>query len=128
MFLHITTQLTTFGGTCAQSVRTFLGFPTWYRYLDCELVAGKATPTLDLANNPGQISLIVLAVIEILLRLAGIVAVGFVIYGGFQFILSQGQPDRATSARNTIINALIGLAIAISATGIVMFVATNLSK
>ena len=107
---------------------SFLRFPTWYQYLGNETVAGKCTPKIDLTHNPGQVALIGLALLEIMLRVAGIVAVGFVIYGGFQFILSQGQPDRATAARNSIINAIIGLVIAISATGIVMFVATNLVK
>ncbi|MGZ6004949.1 MAG: pilin [Candidatus Saccharimonadales bacterium] len=125
----ISTQLTRFAVACqpGDHIR-FLKFPTWYQYLDSEKIAGKCTPMIDLAKNPGQITLIVLALIEILLRIAGVVAVGFVIYGGFQFILTQGEPDRAASARNTIINALIGLAIAISATGIVMFVANNLTK
>ena len=125
MFELLTLPLTKFAAACSQG-GSFLGFPTWYHYLDCETVAGKLTPKLDM-NHPGAtISLIVLAVIEILLRIAGIVAVGYVIYGGFQFILSQGEPDRATHARNTIINALIGLAISISAVVIVKFVASNL--
>src|SRR4051794_3328444 len=125
MTAFISTQLVKFADACPHG--SFLNFPTWYRYLPSETVAGKCTPTIDL-TQPAQVSSIVLALIEILLRVAGIVAVGFVIYGGYQFILSQGEPDRAASARNTIINAIIGLVIAISATVIVMFVATNLTK
>jgi len=127
MSINPVSQLSRFAAACSPG-GSFLKFPTWYQYLNSEQVAGKCTPVLDLTKNPGQITLIALALIEILLRVAGIVAVGFVIYGGYQFILSQGEPDRAAAARNTIINAIIGLVISISATGIVVFVGTNLSK
>lgn len=111
---------------CGKSSSSFLGFPTWYRYLN---------PTFDDSNNECKINFdpqtdipkVVLAVFEIILRLAGIIAVIFVIYGGFQYILSQAEPDRVKGARSTIINALIGLAIAISATFIVNLIARNIT-
>lgn len=129
MHQFVTSQLTRFAEACSPG-GNFLNFPTWYKYLDCDRVADKLTPHLDLSSpeKTAQLSLVGLALIEILLRIAGIVAIGFVIYGGYQFILSQGEPERAAAARNTIINAIIGLAIAISATGIVVFVASNLAK
>lgn len=100
-----------------------LGIPTWYKYLDGEIAGGKCSPVFAF---PGDIGAILLAVFEIILRVGGLVAVGFIIYGGFQFILAQGEPDRIKGARSTIINALIGLIITILATAVVNLVANNI--
>jgi hypothetical protein len=114
--------------TCSQ--KDFFGLPTWYKYLveagkmevnsvtgHCEFV--KAIQVSDL-------SLIGLAMLDIVLRVAGLVAVGYVIYGGIQYVVSEGEPDRSKKARQTIVNALIGMVIAIVATGFVSFVGTQL--
>ncbi len=121
--------LSRFAAACSPG-GSFLSFPPWYKYLDCEPVAGKLSPKLNL---PGDISKILLALIDILLRLGGLVAVGFVIYGGFQFILSQGQSGpgnvpKTTIARHTVQNALIGLVIVTLATFIVTLIGGTLSK
>lgn len=101
-----------------------LGFPTWYKYLSGETDStGKCSIKFDIAQDAGKI---ILAVIEIMLRISALVAVGFIMYGGFRYILSQGNPDAATSARKTIINSVIGLVIAILATAIVNLVARSL--
>jgi len=109
------------GDACKPTEGNFLGFPTWYHYLQ---------GTVDANNNcvPGisginDIWLIVAAVIEILLRIAALAAIGLIIYGGIQFITSQGNPDQAERARNTVINALVGLVIAVAAATLVTFVA-----
>jgi len=52
-------------------------------------------------------------VITILLYFAGIVAVIFAIYGGYQYMVSGGNEESATKGRNTLINAIIGLVIVI---------------
>jgi ABC-type Fe3+ transport system permease subunit len=96
----------------------FLGFPTWYEYIhdpnSCSVIQ---------INGINDVWLIVAAVIEILLRVAGLFAVAFVMYAGFQYLTSQAEPEKVTRAKNTIINALIGLAIAILASVIVNFIA-----
>lgn len=56
---------------------------------------------------------IVRLVINWALYLAAIVAVIFIIIGGFMYITSAGDPGRATKGRTTLVNALIGLAIII---------------
>lgn len=109
---------------CSRESSAFLGFPTWYKYLEPRIENGTCTLTFpkDTAGNTdlGRAAPpILLAVFEIILRVAGLVAVGYVIYGGFTYLISQGEPDRIKGARTTIVNALIGLAIAVSATAIV---------
>ena len=98
---------------------SFLGIPPWYKYLEGETIAGKCNVVMDFPYGVGKI---LLAVVEIMLRAGALVAVGFVIYGGIQFILSNGEPERAKNARGTLINALIGLAICVTAFSIVTFV------
>ncbi len=99
---------------------TFLGFPKWYKYLNGTVENGLCTPQIV---HISDVWLIVAAFVEILLRVAGLAAIIFVIYGGVQYISSRGDPGKTNEARQTIINALIGLVIAISATVIVTFLA-----
>lgn len=102
---------------------TFLGLPTWYRYLEpkfedgeCKVGAIMDGDDIDIGATAGAI---LLAVTEVLLRIAGIVAVGFIVYGGILYTISQGEPERLGSARKTIINGILGLVIAVFAVAIV---------
>lgn len=101
--------------TYAESVcekGSFLGLPTWYEYLefdqDCNIKEGQSIEVM--APRVG------LAIVEILIRISGMIAVGYIIYGGFRYMLSQGEPDATKKAKGTILNAVIGLVIAITAT------------
>lgn len=121
----------------------FLSFPTWYEYLDvgpkynkenvlvdnCAIIGptapvdGKSKEEFSIQK---AIPRIALALVDIMLRVAGMVAVGYVIFGGFKFMTSQGEPDATKKAQGTVTNALIGLAIAILATTIVGFVGSKI--
>ncbi len=105
---------------------SFLGFPTWYHYLPgvTDSTTGLCSPQI---TNLSDAWLIVAAIIEILLRVAGLAAVIFVIYGGVSFVTSEGDPEKAKGARSTIINALIGLAIAVAASAIIAFIAGSIT-
>src|SRR5690242_4753912 len=96
----------------------FLQFPTWYAYLPTSVgTNGCVTKVTSLSD----VWLVVAALIEIMLRVGAIVAVVFIIYGGGQYIMSQGNPDAANRARSTVVNALIGLLLTVSAAAIVQF-------
>src|ERR1035438_3143897 len=90
----------------------FFGLPTWYEYLP----GGKFTKLSD-------VWLIVAAIVEILLRVAAIAAFVMIVYAGIQLITSAGNPDNAAKARGTLINAIIGLVIAVLAATLVTFIA-----
>lgn len=92
--------------------------PPWYKYLEFDT---DCSIKMDLAQNPAQFWLVGFGIIDILLRVAGIVAVGYVIYGGFRYMTSQGEPDKLKKAQGTIVNALIGVAITVLATSVVTF-------
>lgn len=117
------TLLTQFGDACSGG--NFLGFPTWYHYLNgiTDAATKVCTPELQGLND---IWLIVAAIIEIMLRIAALVAVVFIIYGGFEYITSQAEPDKTKRAKSTIINAVVGLIIAIMASVIVNFIARSI--
>lgn len=98
-------------------------FPTWYEYLPKAVnVQNQCVPSIQHLTD---IWLIVAAVIEIMLRLSALVAVIFVIYGGVMYTTSQGSPDQTSQARSTIINALIGLVLSMSAAVLVAFLAES---
>lgn len=104
--------------------RGFLGFPAWYRGLtkddgSCDIV----NPSDDLS---GFIWKVVLNVIEMAMIAIAYVTVFFILFGGFQFLTSQGAPDGMAKARTTILNAVIGLVISLVAVGIINFIVTGL--
>jgi hypothetical protein len=50
-----------------------------------------------------------------------------IIVGGLRLVLSGGNPQTVTSARDSIIYALVGIVIAVLAQVIVVFVLDNIS-
>lgn len=112
---------------------SFLAFPTWYEYLDvgqkgddqCAIIGPKDPATNEFSFSKA-LPRIALAIVDILLRVAGAVAVVYVIFGGFKYMTSQGEAESTKSAQNTVVNALIGLAIAVLATAIVSFLGSKL--
>jgi hypothetical protein len=60
--------------------------------------------------------------INILSFIVGVVAVIFIIIGGLKYITSSGDSSTATSARNTVLFAVIGLVVVAIAQIIVQFV------
>ena len=82
---------------------------------------GKSSNTAD----PKEI---IQTIVRILLFLIGAVSVIMIIIGGFRYVISQGDSGAVTSAKNTILYAVIGLIVAIFAWAIVDFVIDNLAK
>ena len=66
---------------------------------------------------------IALNILQAAMVIVAYVAVGFIIKGGYMYMVSSGSPDAMAKAKNTIRDALIGLVIAISAAAIVDMVA-----
>lgn len=97
----------------------FFGFPQWYKYLED---GDKCAPRLEHLTD---IWLIGLAVIEILLRVAIIAAIIYVMIGGFKYITSRANPEKTSAAKNTVVDALIGLVVAVVATAVVSFIGTR---
>jgi hypothetical protein len=71
-----------------------------------------------------DLALVLLAIVDILLRLSALIAIGYVMYGGFRLITAQGDSNSVKGAQQTIWNALIGLGISIASIGGVAFIGT----
>lgn len=117
----VAAQSNTNVNTCGQT-RYFLGIPSWDRGLEnCEELDGDDFLQGDyikiLANN----------ILAIITHIAAFIAVGFIIYGGFQFVLSTGDTEKANRARQTIINAAIGSLIVIMARVVTEIIYNNLT-
>ena len=104
----------------------FLGFPTWYKYLD-SIITHDDSSGVDICTPKlrglADIWLVLAAIIEILIRVAAVAAIAFIIWGGVQYITSQGEPEKTAQARKTIVNGFVGLVIAVSAVAVVTFIA-----
>jgi hypothetical protein len=107
---------------------SFFGLPHWYEYLTvvhdqyggCVVSFGSGGFTLE------SVLAIGIAVIEILLRVAGFVAVIAIIFTGIRYMTAQGNPEKAASARKGLYNAIAGLLIALVGAGLVSFIGNRL--
>jgi hypothetical protein len=125
-----------FGAGCAE--KTFFGLLPWYHYLTkkVESADDPATPKVETVctivfnplptNGRSDILLVLLVIIDDLLRLAGLVAIGFIIWGGVLYLTSQGAPDQTQRAQQTIQNALLGLVICILSIALVSFIGARI--
>jgi hypothetical protein len=55
------------------------------------------------------IPVVVQNVINALVVIAGIVAVFMIIYAGYKFVMSEGDPEKIAAARKTLVYAIAGL-------------------
>ena len=55
----------------------------------------------------------------------GIVAVAMIIFGGVRYSISQGDPGKVKKAKDTIMYAVIGLVVTLSAFAITGFILSN---
>lgn len=122
--------LARFAASCSHS-GSFFGFPTWYKYLsphDVVVISnGAGVTTCEVNFGISDIPLVGLALVDIALRIAALIAVGYIIYGGIQFVIAQGETDKTKRARQTVINALVGLALAMVSVGIVAFIGSKVA-
>ena len=82
--------------------------------------AEDCSTSADGANN--SLQNIAKKVVNVFSIIVGIVAVIFVIYGGFRYITSGGDSGSVGNAKNTLIYALVGLVIVALAQLIVHYV------
>ena len=81
-------------------------------------------PTNDTAAND-RINNIIKTVINLFSLVVGLVSVITIIVGGLKYITSGGDSNNVTSAKNTILYALVGLVVVALAQFIVRFVLTK---
>lgn len=125
--LAIATKLLpfTFAAPAAcSSSNWFFFIPPWYEYIDT-----KFDSSCNLSASfmfPGDLLAVGLAILDILLRIAGFVAVVAIIASGVGYITAGGDVQKAASSRQRIFNALIGLVIVSIAATLVGFIGNSL--
>jgi hypothetical protein len=100
---------------------SFFGLKPWYQYLETDSNCNIQNFKVLGGTSGSDFVLIGLALIDDLLRIAGFIAVLYIVYGGVLYVTSQGSPEQTGKAQNTIQNALIGLVIAIISVSFVTF-------
>ena len=122
-----------FAAACSDSA--FLGFPTWYKYLQTDdLDVGDSTICTPMLGSLNDIWLVGLAVIEILLRVGILVAIAYVVVGGVKFIDARGdtggggKPDKINTSKQTVLDGLKGVVICVAATAVVSFIAGRFTQ
>lgn len=77
------------------------------------------------ASSSGSVDSLFKNIVNILLFVIGGVSVIMIVVGGLRYVLSNGDSSAVTSAKNTILYAVVGLVIAMFAYAIVNFVIKN---
>lgn len=77
-------------------------------------------------NRAGAFTNLLESIINLLLFIIGAIAVIMIIIGGIKYTTSNGDQAQVTSAKNTILYAIVGLVVAIMAYAIVNFVVDKL--
>lgn len=87
------------------------------------LLATEISPGgLPKGNTDAQIQ----SILTTIFGFAGAMALLVIVVSGFRYILSGGEPEKVSKAKNGVIYALVGLLLVITAQAIVSFVARRL--
>jgi hypothetical protein len=86
----------------------------------------ELTPIRDIygqgSNNPNSLSSTIAEIILIVLGFLGIVFIVLTIYAGLMWMTSAGNEDKITTAKKTLVAAVIGLTIVLGSYAITRFV------
>jgi type IV secretion system pilin len=90
-----------------------------------------AAPSLAFALDPvecpqgtacGPLPQIILNLINYVLAIVGVIALAYLVYGGFRYITSAGNEETIEEAKRIIFNAIIGIVVIGVAAALVNFV------
>ena len=91
-----------------------------------DLGLSQVEPTLAIATQT-DIRVIIARIIQVALGLVGIILVALIVYGGFLYMTSAGDPTKVAKARKVITEAIIGLLIILSSLAITEFVIRSIT-
>ncbi len=83
--------------------------------ISAEIKAANGCP----GTNAPKLEKTVINILNAIIAILGLVAVVFVIVGGVQYMTSTGDPGKVKKAKDTILYALIGLAVCVASFAIV---------
>lgn len=92
----------------------------------CELAETEEQKAALGCDQNAQVSSVAKNLINAVISILGIVSVIVLIFAGQRYISSNGDPGKATQARNMIIAAIVGLIVAIVAFSVVNFILSSI--
>ena len=96
----------------------------------CKSRGGKLNAQNECVDSNGkslnEVTYTLRNVVNLLLYVAGIIAVVIIVIAGFRFVTSNGDAAQVSKAKNTIIYALVGLVVAVMSYAIVNFILENI--
>lgn len=74
-----------------------------------------ATPAFAQSADVDKVQNFIKNIIQLLVTFSGFVAAGFIVWGGFGYITSSGNPESLERSKRTILYSAVGLAITLGA-------------
>ncbi len=75
----------------------------------------SASPVFAQSADVSKVTNFIQNIIQIFVTIAGLVATGFMVVGGFRYMTSSGNPEALDGAKKTVLYSAVGLAIVIGA-------------
>lgn len=97
-------------------------------YIATGLPLVLSSPVFAASADVSSVDNFIKSLIQVIAGIAGLVATGFIVVGGFSYITSSGNPEHLDKAKRTILYSSLGLVITIAAfvlSTIVTSLATN---
>ncbi len=98
--------------------RSFLALKPWDAGLshdsDCNVIFNKLDPNNE--DSTKFVWIIILNIVYDLFVVVGTIAVGFIIYAGYAFLTSGGDPSKAAKARKSLVSSIAGIILSLSST------------
>ena len=102
------------------------GMRSWYAGIPCESGSPVLKQTDSEEGAAKGINSIVWTIagniIATIAALIGYVSIGFIIWGGFTYIISRGDPGKLAKGKKTVVRAVVGLVICILANSIISII------
>lgn len=116
------------GVVTAIAVFTLLLMPLAAVHAQPDIFGGENAPEQFVGEDQVDVGEFIVSILEIVLSIVGLIAVVFLVWGGFKYMTASGDEERVKSAKGTMINAIIGLVIVLLAFAIIQVVATLLEN
>ena len=79
-------------------------------------------------GNIEDIGVVIARIIQAVVGLGGVVAVGFLVVGGFIYITSGGDEKQIEQGKKSMLGAIIGLALVLLALAVVQFIIKGMEQ
>jgi hypothetical protein len=87
---------------------------------------GEIQEAFGATSEPADPRVIVSNIIKVILTLLAIIFIVLLVYAGFTWMTSGGEEEKVNKAKDTIVRAVIGLVIILSAYGVTIFVTKSI--